>query len=315
MPMAEGSVEGKPVSVLRDTGCTTIVVRRSLVPDDKLTGQEERCILIDGTVHYTPVAEIFVETPFYSGVTTAVCMKNPTYDLVIGNVPGAQDVSIPRPVEQTTQAVQTRSQTKNTGGLTPLITPLIDLGTEDITKLQSEDDSLRRAMESAQQGDKSIYQLHRGCLYRVKSHRRGQEVKQRALPKGLRHPVMKLAHAGIMSGHQGVRRTQEWIFASFWWPGMNDDVTRFCHSCEICQRTVSKGRTQKVPLGKMPIIDTPFKRVAIDLVGEISPPSSRGHRHILTVVDYATRYPEAVALKKTTTIAVAEALVTIFERV
>jgi len=89
---------------------------------------------------------------------------------------------------------------------------------------------------------------------------------------------------------------------------MSDDVTRFCHSCDVCQRTVSKGRIQKVPLGKMPIIDTLFKRVAIDLVGEIFPPSSRGHRHILTVLDYATRYPEAVALKKTTTIAVAEAV-------
>ena len=128
MPVV-GSVEGTPVNVLRDTGCSTIVVRRALVPDDKLTGREERCILIDGTVRYTPVAEIYVETPFFSGLTTAVCMKNPIYDLVIGNVPGARDVSTPQPVEQTTQAVQTRSQAKTTKGLTPLITPLIDLGT------------------------------------------------------------------------------------------------------------------------------------------------------------------------------------------
>jgi len=140
-------------------------------------------------------------------------------------------------------------------------------------------------------------------------------LKQLALPKGLRHRVMTLAHAGIMSGHQGVHRTQERITANFWWPGMTDDVTRFCHSCDACQRTVSKGRVAKVPLGKMPIIDTPFKRVAIDLVGEIFPASSRGHRYILTVVDFATRYPEAVALKNTSTTAVAEALISIFARV
>jgi len=137
MPVAEGSVEGTPVNVLRDTGCSAIVVRRALVPDVKLTGREERCILIDGTVRYTPVAEIYVETPFFTGITTAVCMKNPLYDLVIGNVPGAQDVSISPTVEQTTQAVQTRSQGKKvTMGITPIITPLIDLGTEDIAKLQ-----------------------------------------------------------------------------------------------------------------------------------------------------------------------------------
>jgi len=65
----------------------------------------------------------------------------------------------------------------------------------------------------------------------------------------------------------------------------------------------------------MPIIDTPFKRVAIDLVGEIFPASSCGHRYILTVVDFATRYPEAVALKNISTTVVAEALVIIFARV
>ena len=53
----------------------------------------------------------------------------------------------------------------------------------------------------------------------------------------------------------------------------------------------------KVPLEKMPLIDKPFKRVAIDLVGPISPPSEDGHRHILTLVDFSTRYPEAAPLK------------------
>ena len=64
----------------------------------------------------------------------------------------------------------------------------------------------------------------------------------------------------------------------------------------------------------MPKIGTPFKRVAIDLVGEIHPPSEKGHRYILTLVDYATRYPEAVPVKDITTQTVAEALVDMFSR-
>ena len=79
---------------------------------------------------------------------------------------------------------------------------------------------------------------------------------------------------------------------------------------------ISEGRVPKVPLGKMPVIETPpFKRVALDLIGELFSASSRGHRYILTVVDYATRYPEAVALKNISTVSVAEALVCIFSRV
>ena len=65
----------------------------------------------------------------------------------------------------------------------------------------------------------------------------------------------------------------------------------------------------------MPLINTLFKRVAVDIVGPIAPPSEAGHRYILTLVDYATRYPEAVPLKKITTEAVAEALLDIYSRV
>ena len=76
-----------------------------------------------------------------------------------------------------------------------------------------------------------------------------------------------------------------------------------------------KGIVKKEPLGSMPLIDTPLKMVAVDIVGPIAPPSEAGHQYILTLVDYATRYPEAVPLKKITTEAVAEALLDIYSRV
>ena len=95
---------------------------------------------------------------------------------------------------------------------------------------------------------------------------------------------------------------------------MTGQVRRFCQSCDICQRTVAKGRTPVVPLGKVPLIETPFQRVAIDLVGPIIPASDRGHRYILVLVDYATRYLEAIALKLIDTVTVAEALLSMFSR-
>ena len=91
-------------------------------------------------------------------------------------------------------------------------------------------------------------------------------------------------------------------------------MARFCRSCDIFQRTISKGRIPKVPFQKMPLIDQPFKRVVVDLVGPIYPPSKNGHQYILTLVDYATRYPEAIALKRIDTPTVTEALVDMFSR-
>ena len=43
-------------------------------------------------------------------------------------------------------------------------------------------------------------------------------------------------------------------------------------------------------------MDTPFKRVAVDVIGPIHPPSEQGHRYILTFVHYATRYPDSVCV-------------------
>ena len=68
-----------------------------------------------------------------------------------------------------------------------------------------------------------------------------------------------------MGGHLGIKKTTDKIQSAFYWPGIQGDVTHFCKSCDVCQKTVNKGLVPKVPLQKMPLIDKPFKRVAIDL--------------------------------------------------
>ena len=71
----------------------------------------------------------------------------------------------------------------------------------------------------------------------------------------------------------------------------------------------------KVPLGEMLLMEEPFKKVAVDLVGPIFPVSEKGNLYILTVVDFATRYPEEVALPKIETERVAKAFPEVFSRV
>ena len=112
----------------------------------------------------------------------------------------------------------------------------------------------------------------------------------------------------------GIRKTSDRILSTFYWPGLSDDVARFCRICDICQKTESKGKTAKVPILKMPLLDTPFKRVAVDLIGPIFPSSEKGYRYILSMADYATRYPDAVLLKNIDTETVAEALLDMYSR-
>ena len=51
-----------------------------------------------------------------------------------------------------------------------------------------------------------------------------------------------------------------------------------------------------------PIIKSwPFRGYGIDVIGQINPPSSKGHKFILVVTDYFTKWVVAVPYKKVTT--------------
>lgn len=82
----------------------------------------------------------------------------------------------------------------------------------------------------------------------------------------------------------------------------------------MCQRTIPKGKVAAVPLGQMPLISEAFQRVAVDIIGPLQPVTDKGNRYILTLVDYATCYPEAISLPGIETERVTEALVDIFSR-
>ena len=62
-------------------------------------------------------------------------------------------------------------------------------------------------------------------------------------------------------------------------------------------------------------MDIHFHCVAVDLIGPITPVSDNGNIYFLTIVDFATKYPEAVALSRIETERVAEALHDVFSRV
>ena len=119
----------------------------------------------------------------------------------------------------------------------------------------------------------------------------------------------------MLTEHLGIKKTLDRVVSEFFWPGVCDNVAGFCKSCDICQRTIRKGLVTKVPLGKLPLNDTPFKRVSVQLVGPIEPRSDKKSRYILTMIDYATRYPDAVSLPSVKTERMAKALITMFSRV
>ena len=83
-----GTVNGQVVKAIRDTGCTTVVVRQNLVHPSQCTGEECLFVMVDNTTRSFPLVRCQVDTPIFSGEVIAVCIPNPISDLIIGNVPG-----------------------------------------------------------------------------------------------------------------------------------------------------------------------------------------------------------------------------------
>ena len=70
-------------------------------------------------------------------------------------------------------------------------------------------------------------------------------------------------------------------------------------------------KVKEIPLIPMPIIDEPFRWIAMDIVGPL-PNAIKGNQYILAVCVYAMRYPEAFLLWMFTAPTVAEKLVKMF---
>ncbi|KAL7631477.1 UNVERIFIED_CONTAM: hypothetical protein RMT77_018226 [Armadillidium vulgare] len=312
MPVSRGVVNNKSVSILRDSGCSGVVIKKELVNENQYTGDKMRMILIDKTIKIAPVAKIMIDSPYFKGTTNAICLTDALYDVIIGNIPGAKPPGEPN-LEWTTttaagkiKAVNPISETKDKTIDDSQITR------EQLEHFQREDPTLNQINQAYKEGN-IRYIKRKGILYKRDTY---DDIAREKIvvPKALRKKLMDIAHDSPLGGHLGIKKTYEKISTNYYWPNIHADIVRYCHSCDVCQRTIPKGRVTKTPLTPIPMIDQPFRRIAVDIIGPIKPPSDEGHRYILTLVDYATRYPEAVPLKQITTQAVAEALVDIYCR-
>ncbi|KAL0192088.1 hypothetical protein M9458_010384, partial [Cirrhinus mrigala] len=127
--------------------------------------------------------------------------------------------------------------------------------------------------------------VRKGLLYCV-AQRRGEEKELLVVPRTKTETILELAHSHPMAGHLGAANTIQRIRDRFHWPGLKADVKGFCRACLTCQITAPRTPPPS-PLIPLPIIEVPFERIGLDLVGPL-PKSVRGHEHILVIVDYAT---------------------------
>ncbi|KAL2099488.1 hypothetical protein ACEWY4_003882 [Coilia grayii] len=184
---------------------------------------------------------------------------------------------------------------------------------DNFGQMQREDNSLKGAFRQVTEQPSlsgEHYVVREGLLYHQPAEGRAEQL---VVPSQLREKVLKMGHDIPWSGHLSNVKTYERIAARFYWPGLYKDVQHFCKTCSKCQLT-SIRKTSPYPLQPLPVIETPFSRIAMDLVGPLER-SQTGHRYILVICDYATRYPEAFPFRKIAARPIAQALLQLFSRV
>ncbi|GFX29450.1 retrovirus-related Pol polyprotein from transposon opus [Trichonephila clavipes] len=163
----------------------------------------------------------------------------------------------------------------------------------------------------AKEGKGNYYEVD-GYLFR-RDKILGESIGQLVIPKCRRTEVLKLAHTSVFSSHMGPKKTIERIKYSFFWEGLRAGVKKFCESCKECQLTRSVRIKDRPPITPVARPELPFQVVNMDLIGPIDPPSSKGHKYILCLVDQHTRWGEAVPLTSLSAKVACEAFVKLKE--
>ena len=78
------------------------------------------------------------------------------------------------------------------------------------------------------------------------------------------------------------------------WPLIQKDVQHWCRSCHKCQRMGTKNL--KMEPRQVMLVHDIFVRWGVDAIGPL-PRTARGKIHILTAVDYLSKWSEAKAVK------------------
>ena len=245
-PTAIGTVNDKEVRVLRDTGCTGVVVRRSLVSDGQMLNKQSGVTLINNYKQRCPMARINIDCPFFRGITDALCIDDPAHDLVIGNIEGSKFPDMTHFSSGVVQNKQSRKDRRKNRKV-KVADKFIRQNRQELCMMQGSDAKLADIRSRVESGSVTMsrgfssgetkFIRRNGLIYR--HFKKNANVSlQLVVPSSLTHSIMNLAHESQkVVDHRGRKETISKVLDEFYWHGVCREVTQFCRSCATCQRT------------------------------------------------------------------------------
>ena len=168
------------------------------------------------TLKKAPIARIKVDTSYFVWEVDALCLREPLFDLIIGNIRGARNPNDPDPNWEIVATTIARAQVPQEENLKPLkvkaVTSRYSVTKEKLCRMQNENEDLKpfaENKEAVKRGEYDVkFKKYLGLLYRIRrrSDGLGETEKQIMVPKSLRHRVMEVAHDSMFGDHFGTRR-------------------------------------------------------------------------------------------------------------
>ncbi|XP_068220090.1 uncharacterized protein [Palaemon carinicauda] len=331
----KGTVNGIPVTCLRDTGSSQSVVA---LPSQDFKLRHEYVTVSDlSTTKAMPLADVNLQCPCYQGNVLIAVSRDPlpcsSIQILIGNdlagaivnpVVSDPDILIENESNKLNNAVIPMTSIKpiviDDGNRVEKTLDLINMTKSNFKDLQNKDPVLKnlwKRIADPEDHPKTLYfYLDNDFLFR---HFRSSKAPattslfnchQLVRPLSLVPALLELAHSHV--NHLGVNKTYSTLADDFFWPGMKKDIQQFIKACHHCQTTGKPNeRFPSAPLQPISIPKFPSERIIIDCVGPM-PRTKQGNEYLLTILCPITRYPIPVPIKNINAKTIIGQLVKIF---
>ena len=169
---------------------------------------------------------------------------------------------------------------------------------QQLERLQQQDANIETLKHKLQHNklDKEYYSMDENGLLTRKVVDGGHVFCAIYLPNILVFQVLHTAHDDL--GHNGFPRTYAALKRVFYWKGMKEDIRKRCKTCATCMLHKLENVKFEKKVFKPSL--QPMDFICMDLIGEFHPPTSHGHRYVLTAVCMLTGFTWCVPLKTKT---------------
>ncbi len=296
------SIRGGTYWALVDSGCNQTSIHQSLIQPEAL---DKSCMVrvrcVHGDVVTYPVVLLTIQFRGQKHKVEVAVNPRLRHPLILGtNWPAFKillgvlcvDASCGKEKPEGEAAVRTGEAEPGPAEAAPgewsAVERLILTERDDFPLEQSQDESLKNAfdqvrsidgrpLQSARPPSYPYFAILKDRLCRVTQDAQSkQDTTQLLVPKSRREMLFQAAHCNPMAGHLGQAATLNRLMARFFWPGIHENVRRWCAACRECQ-LVNPPASPKAPLRPLPLMQVPFERIGMDLIGPLER-SARGHR-------------------------------------